>query len=307
MSTEIKLANQKYIDVIGPFDDPEKYGLVKEIGSGVSGVVYYAENLNKKENEDDFYAVKILKQTFPSDFIQESDCLKEIYEICNSVGVICYKDSFITLKDKSVLYVIVTPYLQNYFTLNQFLQRNILFSVEDIIKIYEQIVNVKNKLTELCLCHSDLNINNIMINPKNLDVKVIDFGLCLSPEEEIINVSAWNMELKNFVILRKLLVENFSKNFPEHEKNRVENYCKELLEKNFPIENYKKGCVRKKIGNTSKYVEEEMKKIKSILNPYINDKNDEDDEDFVKKKKFNSTKTKKPVYTKTGKRKLFLK
>lgn len=54
----IKSSPNKYIDKVGPKDNPEKYGLIQEIGKGVFWRTYKARNLSRQTEEDEFYLVK---------------------------------------------------------------------------------------------------------------------------------------------------------------------------------------------------------------------------------------------------------
>lgn len=177
------------LNLIGPPNDPKKYELIDILGEGVYGANYKARNLNKKQNEDDFYAIKKFKvhrdMNAQKNWKREVQCLKDVFEICSKVNILCYKDSFI-FKNKDGLdeYYIVTPLLVGYKTLYRFFKDTKNITLDEAKYIYAQIVDVKNKLNELCIHHADLHMNNIMINPLTTEVKVIDLGLCMTPQEE---------------------------------------------------------------------------------------------------------------------------
>jgi hypothetical protein len=81
--------------------------------------------------------------------------------------------------------VIVTPFLDGYISMSEFIKdEQYDLSPEEALFIYQKIVDVKNAMTQLCLNHSDLHKGNIMILPTTKDIKVIDLGLCKTPEEE---------------------------------------------------------------------------------------------------------------------------
>jgi hypothetical protein len=192
---------QKFIDFVGPKDEPQKYGLMKKIGSGVYGVVYLAKNLNRQENEDDLYVVKILipplngkqeqLEELQNDWIKETKCLKDAMMICDKVGILCFKDSFIINRNNGLVdYAIVTPFLDEYITLDEYFygkdnNNNILISLDEAKYIYKKVVDIKNAFTELCINHSDLHTHNIMINPDTKDIRVIDMGRCQTPQDEM--------------------------------------------------------------------------------------------------------------------------
>jgi hypothetical protein len=216
-------SSPKYIRKVGPPEDLEKYGLISELGKGKYGTTFKAKNLNKKENEKDYYAVKILDQSGDSkDWMKETVCLINVLEICSDVGILCYKDSFIiatpTSKGKFDLeFIIVSELLEGYQTLASYLyipktKEPYGLSENDAMLIYEQVVDIKNALTELCINHSDLHLENIMINPTTGEVKVIDLGRCQTPEEEInewknIGSDNWNLysDEARFTQLRRVL------------------------------------------------------------------------------------------------------
>lgn len=177
---------EKYIRKIGPPDNLEKYGLIEELGSGNYGSTYKARNLDRKKGEDKYYAIKVLyRYTDVYSWLKEIKCLIDIMDICTKVGILCYKDSFV-FKDE---YVIVTNLLEGYQGLEYFLYNHITMkpyplSEKDAFDIYQQVVDVKNALTDLCINHSDLHFENIMIHPDTKKIQVIDLGKCQTPEEE---------------------------------------------------------------------------------------------------------------------------
>jgi serine/threonine protein kinase len=64
-------------------------------------------------------------------------------------------------------------------TVNNFIHSNNPLTLDEAKIIYKKVVNVVNALTEICISHTDLHQNNIMIDPKTKDIKVIDVGLCV--------------------------------------------------------------------------------------------------------------------------------
>ena len=213
---------EKYIRKIGPPSDLEKYGLIKELGKGKYGATYSARNLNKKQDEKDYYAVKVLVQSRDdNDWLKETKCLINVLEICTDVGILCYKDSFVFANPKpnakfDLEFVIVSDLLEGYQNLNSFLADPQTYepyglTEDEAFDIYQQVVDIKNALTELCINHSDLHLENIMINPKTLEIKVIDLGRCQTPQEEIkewgVGSDKWNLysDEARFVQLRRAL------------------------------------------------------------------------------------------------------
>ena len=197
--TEIKEKKQKFIrsDIsdyyfkIGPKNDPEKYGAIEIIGKGKFGITFKAKNINRNKEEQDLYAIKIfyfnpeLEISPRENWEKETQCLLDVLDICKEGGILCYKDSFIKKEGDNEIFVIVTPYLDGYKTLFEYLQNIESLSESDAKNIYTQVVETKNKLADICIHHSDLNLYNIMYHPKTKDIKIIDLGLCGTPEEEI--------------------------------------------------------------------------------------------------------------------------
>lgn len=52
-----------------------------------------------------------------------------------------------------------------------------MISDKDVKKIMLQILDAVNYLHEKNIIHGDFNIENVLINPENLEIKIIDFGL----------------------------------------------------------------------------------------------------------------------------------
>ena len=186
----------------GPESSPEKYGLYQEIGEGKYGKTFIVLNLDKLPGEDKLYVAKILKPNADvSDWIQEIECLTDILDICEQVGILCYKDSFVIQSGKTPRYIIITPFLNGYYTLDNYLydkttqNRIRKISTDEALNIYKQVIDVKNKLTQLCINHSDLHPGNIMYNPKTKDVKIIDLGRCQTPQEEF---NEWKGKISYF-------------------------------------------------------------------------------------------------------------
>lgn len=214
---------EKYIRKIGPLGDEVKYGLISVLGKGKYGSNYRAKNLNKQQGENDYYAVKVLEPSSDiNEWMKETMCLINILKVCTQVGILCYKDSFVyptfdsSNKFEKMEYVIVSELLEGYQSLASYLYNPQTYepygiSEDEAFDIYQQIVDVKNELTALCINHSDLHLENIMIHPKTGDIKVIDLGRCQTPEEELkewgYGTDKWNSysDESRFVQLRRAL------------------------------------------------------------------------------------------------------
>jgi hypothetical protein len=247
---------------IGPSNDPNKYGLIKVLGKGNYGETHKVVNLNPKQGEDEFYALKIIffDSSNPArarkNWEREVKCLDEVYHLCHQIGILCYKESFIVGNE----FVIVTSLLDKYLSLFDYLFKRKSKKGRDynltrpiVEKIYSDVIEVKNALTKLCINHSDLHAYNIMIEPKTKDVKVIDFGRCQTPEEEIKewqgDQQSWNT-YSDDARLDQLLMFLFQglqgKGYGQIDNKNPEfiKFEKELKSK-YPIDPYIQGCKRK--------------------------------------------------------------
>ena len=258
---------ETYIFKIGPLPpqgNPNKYGLINKLGEGAFGTNYRARNLDKKDGEEEFYAIKILKppsQFNPNPLIswyKERQCLIDILNICKQGGILCYKDSFIR-KDNNGndMLVIVTLFLEGYVTLQDYFRDTPSITEKDAKNIYSQIVDTKNKMADICIHHSDLNFGNIMYNPKTKNVKIIDLGLCGTPDEEL---KYWNV-IQNGVNLYNVssdlarLSELRQKLFLKV-KNRNPKTIQETIDLfNNPIKSGTPGCKRGMKSNRTSVIE----------------------------------------------------
>lgn len=180
-----------YFRRVGPPSNPDKYGLIYVLGKGAFGINYLARNLNIQSNENEYYAVKFIfvdpndPNVALMDWEKERQCLADVLDLCKQGGVLCYQDSFtIQEQNGTQSFVIITPFLDGYKTLEEYMNKNQL-TVQEAKNIYARIVEIKNNLTDLCISHSDMHRGNIMYNPQTKDVKLIDFGRCQTPEEEV--------------------------------------------------------------------------------------------------------------------------
>ena len=177
----------KNSELIGPKENPEKYYIFKKekLGEGAFGAVYKGG-----ENKPDGKKVVIKKLKWnpffginpEESFYREVECLKRIKPLCEKFDVICFEDAFI----HNQIYYIVTPLLEGYTTLYEFVNNPktaITKQMSDTI-----VKKLESSLEELHrngIRHNDLHLGNIMIDPKSgitfegdIQVKIIDFGLC---------------------------------------------------------------------------------------------------------------------------------
>ena len=72
-------------------------------------------------------------------------------------------------------YILVAEYFKS-LTMKDFLNQN-RPDKQSILQILKQIYNSLDYLHSQGIIHRDYNINNILIDPSNLSIKIIDFGL----------------------------------------------------------------------------------------------------------------------------------
>lgn len=171
--------------LIGPEDNPQKYYIFNNqiLGEGVFGAVYKGRE-NKPDGKN--VVIKKLKSERGIDpekaFQKEVECLKRIKEYCQTLEVICYEDAF----EYKNTYYIITPLLEDYITLSDFLlypEHKITMEMAD--EILQKLSFSLKHLHDNGIHHNDLHTGNIMIHPKfgitfegDIQVKIIDFGLC---------------------------------------------------------------------------------------------------------------------------------
>lgn len=146
------------------------YIIIKFLGSGVSSNVF------KVVCDGKFYAMKEYLNIADSDsFIRECTSLSSF---CSeeSTGIIKMVNNFILTN-----FYIITEYLDGYTTLLNYIRSiNIHKSEKDGINlgiIINKIGETIKYMHSNGIAHRDIKPENIMVNPDNLDVKLIDFGI----------------------------------------------------------------------------------------------------------------------------------
>lgn len=181
-------------EIIGPEDDPERYVIYTDriLGQGAFGAVY--RGLDMKTNTDvvikKFKTNTALGLSPEESYLQEVNCLSYIREDCVRLGLICFIDHFEFHNEPSTEYYIVTHLLEGYITLDELLEDKYILTKEIADKIKDKIEKAVNALHKKGIRHGDLHQGNIMIDPRTIsgsdgdvEVRLIDFGLCLFPEE----------------------------------------------------------------------------------------------------------------------------
>jgi serine/threonine protein kinase len=144
----------------------DKYVIVENLN--LKGNVYLA-----KDMDDIMYIMKIVPYEKNEN---EVKCLKKLNDICNT-KILCYIEDFVINVDGEDYKVIIIEYDKNYIDLMEYVKK---YNVkkEDIDNIFNQIKSILELIHERKVLHGSINERNIMINPLNLNVKLIDFGNC---------------------------------------------------------------------------------------------------------------------------------
>ena len=112
------------------------------------------------------YLLKFLK------IIREANILRQM----NHHGIIKFADF---IEDQTLgIYIILTEFFPS-ITLQSFIRKNSL-KLEDQILIFQRIFEAIVYLHQKSIVHRDLTPNNILINPENFQIRIIDFGLSRS-------------------------------------------------------------------------------------------------------------------------------
>ena len=140
-----------------------KYRMNCKIGSGAQGSAYKATDvLSGKE---------VIIKTTEDIESEEIGCLKKVTrEFPNDPRYLQYIDDEETK--------VITDYDPNYITLESFLSEKKI-NKKDMLKIFRNIEDALDDLHKKRINHGDIKPSNILVHPKTLEIKMIDFGLCV--------------------------------------------------------------------------------------------------------------------------------
>jgi histidine kinase len=116
--------------------------------------------------------VKILKSDEPS--IQQITHLNNEYEVLKNQQIVGARLVLERIKISSKP-ALVLPYFEG--DIARLIFQKIPFSIKNFLKIAIQISEIIGNIHQNKIIHCDINNNNILINPKNLEVQIIDFGI----------------------------------------------------------------------------------------------------------------------------------
>uniref|UniRef100_A0A6G1SK59 non-specific serine/threonine protein kinase n=1 Tax=Aceria tosichella TaxID=561515 RepID=A0A6G1SK59_9ACAR len=158
--------------IVNPGDPRQKYKLLSQVGSGASGIVHTAVDVETSEK----VAIKVIdieKQTKKTLILTEIKVLKEN----KHPNVINYHDSY--LVDSNQLWVIM-EYMR--FGPLTDLVTTLVLREGQIAVIVRETLKAIEFLHSNRIIHRDIKSDNILLgltpSNDNLEVKVIDFGFC---------------------------------------------------------------------------------------------------------------------------------
>lgn len=163
----------------------EKIEFVEKIGAGKNSRVYtcYIKQEDEiKQAVKKLFAVKILEKKFFGDFTKKIQIMLEIniLSFLDHKNIVKFHNLF---EDEERIYLIM-DYLQNFVDLKTYTKESSKkLQSTKVVVISQQILDAMSFCHSAGVYHRDLNLNNVMINPRTLELKIIDFGLacCTMP------------------------------------------------------------------------------------------------------------------------------
>ena len=157
----------------------ESYSIIRTLGKGSFGTTYLVNKTD--EPLEKHYVLKSLqlKETQFSDIYSEISILERIANATCRPDILCYKEYFIDIENKTVN--IVTDAFENAITLKKYIQ-NLLINPEyiphkSLLQIMYNLLKPIYHISKLGIAHLDIKPDNILINPDTLDIQIIDFGV----------------------------------------------------------------------------------------------------------------------------------
>lgn len=154
----------------------------KLLGSGSFGSVSSA--YDKKKNQT--VVIKKILKAMNTDkmkkkqekiILSEVGILSQLAEVCNQ-DILCYLDF---MEDNEYFYIF-TEYLGQYIPLSHFIQKTPTISNMNSRKIMTNLAQGLKLIHVNGVAHRDIKPDNIMIDPTNMNIKYIDFGLACRME-----------------------------------------------------------------------------------------------------------------------------
>jgi len=78
--------------------------------------------------------------------------------------------------EENGIFIILFEYFKC-ISLETFLEKTPTLNIDEKLLIFQQIYDCLNYLHKHSIVHRDINLTNILIDPENLQIKIIDYGL----------------------------------------------------------------------------------------------------------------------------------
>lgn len=264
--------------------------ILRKIAKSDFSNIYLAENKGKKYVLKECFPEKLVirlengeifteknKKNFElvkKSFLKEGEIIKKLNKKCKKV----IKLEKIIEKNNTI-YLLLQYF--NGMTLKEYILNEKNIKIDEIIKIFLEIIDVIEKIHKNNVIHRDIKPTNIMIN-KNKEIKIIDFNMSSykNEENEFIKISEgyspvefYSINNKNreesdiysvfallYFMINKKKVDNIEKRFYENNIKfyvNIDEKLKKIIEKGLELN------IEKRFKNI-KEVKKEIKKLKII-------------------------------------------
>lgn len=144
----------------------KEYQILEILGEGVYGHVLKAKRGNK------LYAIKILKKNNKEDFLIEKIILESMKEALNGCkkGILCYEDAF----EEDGNFIFITKFVDG-MSLDHFIHQKLTLP-EDLQPMLTNLMTAYKTIYDIGIVHRDIKPTNILLNPRTLEVTLVDFG-----------------------------------------------------------------------------------------------------------------------------------
>ena len=147
----------------------DKYKLIKEIGSGSFGKVYFAVDRATKHN----YAVKLEDKTSKARLLDEYNIYKKLEKNGLKLGIPKIVEFLEMPKTNCMVMQLLGESLDDIFVEN-----DNIFDTGTVLKLGVEIVNLLSYVHMVGFIHRDIKPNNFMIGKNNRnELYIMDFGL----------------------------------------------------------------------------------------------------------------------------------
>lgn len=205
----------------------QEYDFVQQIGQGTFSTVYKAN----RKIDGLVVAIKVREIKNEEDeimIVQEGNILKSIMGGHPTIPYL------LDILKEDLFFFIIMEYLEGYITLLDWINSNTPINIlcsnnrentddiikkreGDIAKIFSQIISGVDYIHQMSVVHRDLKMENIMINPENLNVKIIDFGF-----SKITKSLKWTTICGSFEYMAPEILQSFleveSQQLPQNKK-----------------------------------------------------------------------------------------